>query len=99
MLLILLTLGLLHSCSATRAIYGVPIEEWEKMSHAEKQAAKEQFARQQAIYEQTRQQAEATRQSVEETRKAAEAFEKKCLEQEVYAPYECRVITRRRFGF
>lgn len=90
--LILISL-LLVNCGATRAIYGVPQDKWEQMSEPERQAAIERYEQQQAIYAETRNQAEKARQEAEE-------FAKKCHETNDAGDTsgECEVITRRRFG-
>ena len=90
----LLLLGfVLASCGTTRAIYGVSEETWAQMSESERQATIARYEQQQAINEQTRQQAEKARQEADE-------FAKKCHETDDAGNTsgECEVITRRRFG-
>jgi len=90
---LLLLCFVLASCGTTRAIYGVPADKWSQMSEPERQAAIVRYEQQQAINEQTRQQAEKAQQE-------ADAFAKKCHETNEAGDTtgECEVITRRRFG-
>jgi hypothetical protein len=83
---------LLINCSATKAIYGVPQEKWEQLSEQERQAAIERYEQQQAIYADTREQAE-------KARKKAEEFAAKCHEtnEEGETSGECEVIRDRRW--
>ncbi|EIJ42438.1 hypothetical protein BegalDRAFT_1557 [Beggiatoa alba B18LD] len=93
---VLCLLSLLTACS--RAIYGVPAEQWEQMSETERQVTIDRFERQEAINAQTRAQAEATRKAVEKARAEAKEFERQCIESKEQTEEECRKLTRTRFG-
>ena len=85
--------------ACTQAIYGVPSEQWEKMTDTERQAAIERFEQQQIINERTRKRAEIIKYQGDKAREEAKEFERQCKEQDEMTEEQCRVITRRRFGF
>jgi len=89
---ILLLSGIvLTSCGGSRAIYGVPAGQWERMNEAERQAAIERFNRQASINAQTRIQAEKAKQeAIELARQCHEKGNK---------PRSCRVKRHQQIGF
>jgi len=91
-IMLLLISIILSNCGGSRAIYGVPAEQWERMDETERQATVELFNRQEAINAQTRVQAEKAKQEAEE-------IAKQCHEDRKIDPSKCRTITQRKFGF
>ncbi|HDN26431.1 MAG TPA: hypothetical protein ENG03_04940 [Thioploca sp.] len=98
MLYSLLLLVVLVGCGGTRAIYGVPEEQWNLMKEQERQAAIERFKRQEEINAQTRAQAKKAREDADE-------FANKCHETDDEVDLsdssesDCEVITRRKWLF
>ncbi len=86
----------LSGCS--RAIYGVPEEQWQQMSEADRARTIERFNQQEAIYAETRRQAELARESAEKAKQEAYEFERKCkeIEQSGETSAECQKIRRQR---
>ena len=90
----LLLVGMaMTGCGITRAVYGVPEEQWARMNEQERQATIERFKRQQEINAQTREQAEKAREEAEE-------FASQCHdEHNLPVPEKCKVISRHRVWF
>ncbi|MDM8558107.1 hypothetical protein [Candidatus Parabeggiatoa sp. HSG14] len=100
--ILLLSWVVIASCGITRAIYGVPEEEWKRMSEAEQQTAIERFKQQEEINAKTRVQAEKAKEIAEQSKPKSEEFAQKCheIKDDISdLSEECNVITRRRFGF
>lgn len=89
---LILSLIFITNCGATRAIYGIPEEQWQTMNEQQRSVAIERFKRQQKINEQTRIEAEKTKQEAHE-------FARKCERKTMSDPTECRVKTRRGWLF
>lgn len=82
----------LHGCSATPIIYGIPQPEWQQMSAEQQQQAMRQFQRQEMINAQTRAAADLAREE-------AHRLSEQCQHKDMMTLPECQVKTRRRFGF
>ena len=84
---------LMASCSLTHAVYGVPEDQWNRMTEKERQLTRERFYQQEKINAQTRVQAEKARQEAEE-------FANRCQKDKETssAPQECHVTTKRQWG-
>ena len=73
---------MLAGCSATGAIYGIPEQQWNRMSETEQQATIKSFKQQELVNAKTRRQAE-------KAKKAAEKSARQCHETEE-EPYESK---------
>ncbi len=89
----LLSSILAASCGITHAVYGVPQDQWNRMTEKERQLTKERFYQQEKINAQTRVQAEKARQEAEE-------FANRCQKdnETPSAHSECRMTTKRQWG-
>jgi predicted Fe-S protein YdhL (DUF1289 family) len=92
-IILLLNWIIITSCSATHAIYGVPEDQWHRLSDKEQQAMIERVKRQEQINAQTRAQAD-------KAREAAEEFANYCHQEkeDMSAPDNCKVTTKRQWG-
>ena len=79
-LMFLCLLLVIQGCGGVSAVYGIPKPQWQAMSEAEKQAAKQRFEEQEAIYTQTR--------------AAAEQAKKQAEQNQVEIEAQCRDLTR-----
>lgn len=84
---------LMASCGLTRAVYGVPEDQWNRMTEKERERTRERFYQQEKINAQTRVQAEKARQEAEE-------FANRCQKdnETPSAPQECHLTTKRQWG-
>lgn len=89
----LLSSTLVASCGITRAVYGVPQDQWNRLNEKERQLTMERFHQQEEMNAQTRVQAEKARQEAEE-------FANQCQKETetTSAPKECNVTTKRQWG-